>query len=110
MKVYNDINTDEYKECEYELVYKTSTKSEGNKIDELFKKKDRVWSLSIPQRIFDEKVTDLFKIELKKGFCKRYHGEQLIIILENEDEAKVQQLGFVIDKEEREIKFLFEEN
>ena len=110
VKVYNDVNTDEYKECEYKLVYKTSTKSEGNCIDELFKKENRVWYLSIPQNILDEKVTNLFKIELKKRFCKKYHGEQLIVILENEDETKVQQLGFVIDKEEHDIKFLFEEN
>lgn len=110
VKVMNDHNTDEYAEEKYEVVYKTSVKTEGNRIAELFRQEDRVWMITIPEEIISERVTDYFKVVLKKGFCKHYNGEQLVIILENEDEEKVKTLGFVIDKEEQEIKFVFTEN
>ena len=105
VKIYNDHNLDYYADKNFVEVYKTSVKSEGNRIAELFKKEDRVWMLSIPENVVAEKVTDTFKIELKKGFCKKYNGEQIIVVLENANEELVKNLGFVIDKQENEIEF-----
>ncbi len=107
VKVMNDHNTDEYAEDKYEVVYKTSVKTEGNRLAELFKREDRVWTITIPEEIIAERVTDNFKVVLKKGFCKRYNGEQLTIVLDNADEEKVKTLGPVIDKEENEITFTY---
>ena len=105
VKIQNDRNTDEYSEQKYETVYKTSVKSESNRIAELFKKSDRVWTITITEEIITDRVTDDFKVVLKKGFCNRYHGEQLIVVLDSEVEEDIKELGFTIDKEETEIKF-----
>ena len=53
-----------------------------------------------------DRVTNSFKIELNKSFCKRYNGEQLIVVMENSNEELVKNLGFVIDEKENEIKFI----
>ena len=107
VKVLNDKNTDEYNEEKFEVVYRTSVKSEGNLISELQKQENRVWTVTIPDEIINERVTDEFRIELKKHFCKRYNGEQLIIRLGESEGAK--QLGFTIDKADNIIEFKFTE-
>jgi hypothetical protein len=110
VKVLNNKNVDMYKDDKYEVVYKTSVKGEGNKVNELFKQEDRVWQLHIPENIIVNRVTDDFRIELNKSFCKRYNGEQLIVILDNEDDAMIKQFGFVIDKDEPVVKFGYNED
>lgn len=107
VKVLNDKNTDEYNEERFEVVYRTSVKSEGNLISELQKQENRVWTITIPDEIINERVTDEFRIELKKHFCKRYNGEQLIIKFGESEGAK--QLGFTIDKADNIIEFKFTE-
>ena len=107
IKVLNDKNTDEYGEEDYEVDYRTSVKSEGNMIAELSRQQDRVWTVVIPDEIINQRVTDSYKVELKKHFCKKYNGEQLVIKLGDSDNAK--QLGFVIDEAENTIKFKFTE-
>ena len=107
IKVLNDRNTDEYNEEKFEVVYRTSVKSEGSLISELQKQENRVWTITIPDEIINERVTDEFKVELKKLFCKRYNGEQLIIKLGESEDAK--QLGFPIDKADNIIEFKFTE-
>ncbi|MBD5508843.1 MAG: leucine-rich repeat protein [Lachnospiraceae bacterium] len=109
VKVLNDYNTDEYQDEDFQVVYKTSVKSEGNKIAELFKSEDRVWTLTIPEDIINERKTDDFEIELKKHFCKKYNGEQIMVILDNEDEEQRISLGFVIDKEDNILAFTYNE-
>ena len=106
VKVHNDHNLDDYADEDFVVVYKTSVKSEGNRLAELFKKEDRVWTLSIPEEVVADRVTNSFKIELNKSFCKRYNGEQLIVVMENSNEELVKNLGFVIDEKENEIKFI----
>ena len=49
VKVLNDKNTDEYNEERFEVVYRTSVKSEGNLISELQKQENRVWTITIPK-------------------------------------------------------------
>ena len=110
VKVLNDYNTDEYKEEDFQVVYKTSVESEGNRIAELFRSEDRVWKLTIPEKVITERKTDSFEIELKKHFAKKYNGEQIVVILDNENEDKVITLGFVIDKEDNIFAFEYNEN
>lgn len=107
IKVLNDRNTDEYKEEKFEVVYRTSVKSEGNLISELQKQENRVWTITIPDEIINERVTDEFKVELKKIFCKRYNGEQLIIKLGESEDAR--QIGKTIDEKENIVEFTFTE-
>lgn len=107
IKVLNDRNTDEYNEEKFEVVYRTSVKSEGSLISELQKQENRVWTITIPDEIINERVTDEFKVELKKLFCKRYNGEQLIIKLGESEDAR--QIGKTIDEKENTIEFTFTE-
>lgn len=107
VKVLNDKNTDEYNEEKFEVVYRTSVKSEGNLISELQKQENRVWTITIPDEIINERVTDKFRIELKKHFCKRYNGEQLIIKLGESEDAR--QIGKTIDEKENTVEFTFTE-
>lgn len=107
VKVMNNINTDEYKEDDYKVVYKTTTRTEGSRIAELFKKSDRVWNILIPVQVMDELVTNDMRIVFNKSFCKRYNGEQLVVILQNNDNDN-KEYGFVIDSEENEITFTVE--
>lgn len=98
--VLNNRNTDEYKESNYKEVFNTSVKTEGNVIAELFRQEDRVWRLTIPEHIINNRTTDDFKVVLNKQFCSRYNGEQLIVVINAEGKKDH---GFVIDKEENEI-------
>ena len=107
IKVLNDRNTDEYNEEKFEVVYRTSVKSEGSLISELQKQENRVWTITIPDEIINERVTDEFKVELKKLFCKRYNGEQLIIKLGESEDAR--QIGKTIDEKENIVEFTFTE-
>lgn len=107
VKVLNNKNTDEYNEEKFEVVYRTSVKSEGNLISELQKQENRVWTITIPDEIINERVTDEFRIELKKLFCKRYNGEQLIIKLGESEDAR--QIGKTIDEKENTVEFTFTE-
>ena len=107
IKVLNDRNTDEYNEEKFEVVYRTSVKSEGSLISELQKQENRVWTITIPDEIINERVTDEFKVELKKLFCKRYNGEQLIIKLGESEDAR--QIGKTIDEKENTVEFTFTE-
>lgn len=107
VKVLNDRNTDEYNEEKFEVVYRTSVKSEGSLISELQKQENRVWTITIPDEIINERVTDEFKVELKKLFCKRYNGEQLIIKLGESEDAR--QIGKTIDEKENTVEFTFTE-
>ena len=107
VKVLNDRNTDEYNEEKFEVVYRTSVKSEGSLISELQKQENRVWTITIPDEIINERVTDEFKVELKRLFCKRYNGEQLIIKLGESEDAR--QIGKTIDEKENIVEFTFTE-
>ena len=73
----------------------------------LSRKDNRVWIITIPDDIINERVTDYFRVILKKHFCKKYNGEQLVIRLGEDENAE--QLGFVIDKEENTIEFEIKE-
>ena len=107
VKVMNNINTDEYKEDDYKVIYMTTTKTEGSRIAELFKKSDRVWNIVIPVKVMNELVTNDMRIVFNKSFCKRYNGEQLVVVLQNNDNDN-KEYGFVIDSEENEITFTVE--
>lgn len=104
--ILNDKNTDEYKQENYVKVYSTSIKIEGNIIAELLKQEDRVWTLFIPKNIIEERTTDNFKIVLNQYFCKRYNGEQLIVVVDAENKDSIVNYGYVIDREENEILFM----
>jgi hypothetical protein len=105
IKVYNNINVDMYKEDDFKLLYKSTLSTEGNIINELFKQEDRVWKLLIPEYVLADRVTDTFKIELTSNFCKKHNGEQIIVVLENEDKSLEKSLGFVIDEANTVIEF-----
>ena len=109
--VQNDKNTDDYSDENFETVYRTSVKSEGNIFDEVFKKSEvKVWTLKIPENIINERTTDQFKVVLNKHFCKRNNGGDLIIVINSNNEEERQDLKFVIDEEENEIRFTYEES
>lgn len=109
--VQNDKNTDDYSDENFETVYRTSVKSEGNIFDEMFKKSEvKVWTLKIPENIINERTTDQFKVVLNKHFCKRNNGGDLIIVINSDNEEERQDLKFVIDEEENEIRFTYEES
>ena len=109
VKVQNEQNVDEYSEEEnWKTVYKTKVKTEGNAVAELKKDSDRVWKLSIPESIITERTTDYFQVVLKKRFCKRYNGEEIVVVLESENDANVKNLVFVIDEKDNIIKFTVE--
>lgn len=101
VKVFNDINMDEYTEEHFVLMEKTLIHTEDNRFAELFRKEDRVWTVEIPKEVIDVRVTDIFKLEFNKAFCKRYNGEQLIIKIEHKENAE--QRGYVIDEAENII-------
>ena len=107
IKVLNNKATDEYSDENFEVVYRTSVKTEGNLISELQKQEKRIWTITISDEIFNERVTDDFRIELKKQFCKRYNGEKLIIKLGDSEDAK--QIGKEIDEQETVVEFKFTE-
>ena len=107
IKVLNNKATDEYSDENFEVVYRTSVRTEGNLISELQRQEKRVWTITIPDEIFNERVTDDFRIELKKLFCKRYHGEKLIIKLGDSEDAK--QIAKEIDEQEPVVEFKFTE-
>lgn len=104
VKVLNNINTDEYQEDKYNVVYKTSVKTEGSRVAELFKKNDRVWNIVIPAEFVEQLITNDIRIEFKKSFCKRYNGEQLVVVLQNSDNDN-KEYGFVVDGKENVISF-----
>lgn len=108
VKVQNDRSGD-YEESNFVTVYKTSVSTEGSRIAQLFRKNDRVWNIVIPEEIVADRVTDFFKVVLTKSFCKRYNGEQLIVIMDSEDEQVKKQFGFVIDGEDNEISITIKE-
>lgn len=103
--IHNDVNKDYYKDEEFVVVYVTHVHTEGNPLAQLFKKYDRVWRVLIPEDIIENRETDQFLIEFNKRFCKKYNGEQLIIINQSENEDAVKELGFVVDAEENVINF-----
>ena len=103
IKVLNNKNTDEYSEENFKVVYRTSVKTEGSLVSQLQKQENRVWIVIIPDEIINERVTDTFRIKLKKLFCKRYNGEQLVIRLGNGDDAR--ELGSTIDEKETIVEF-----
>ena len=107
IKVLNNKATDEYSDENFEVIYRTSVKTEGSLISELQRQEKRVWTITIPDEIFNERVTDDFRIELKKLFCKRYNGEKLIIKLGDSEDAK--QIAKEIDKADNIIVFKFTE-
>lgn len=108
VKVQNDRSGD-YEESNFVTVYKTSVSTEGSRIAQLFRKNDRVWNVVIPEEVVADRVTDFFKVVLTKSFCKRYNGEQLIVIMDSEDDQVKKQFGFVIDGEDNEISITIKE-
>ena len=108
VKVQNDRSSD-YEESNFVTVYKTSVNTEGSRIAQLFRKNDRVWNVVIPEEVVADRVTDFFKVVLTKSFCKRYNGEQLIVIMDSEDDQVKKQFGFVIDGEDNEINITIKE-
>ena len=102
VKIYNNIECGEYAEDDYRLVYKTSVSSEGNRLDELFKKDNRIWKIVIPEEVIEKLETPDVRLELNKYFCKRYNGEQLVVKIEYE-KNEINEYGFVIDSEENII-------
>lgn len=108
VKVQNDRSGD-YEESNFVTVYKTSVSTEGSRIAQLFRKNDRVWNIVIPEEIVADRVTDFFKVVLTKSFCKRYNGEQLIVIMDSEDDQVKKQFGFVIDGEDNEVNITIKE-
>lgn len=108
VKVQNDRFGD-YEESNFVTVYKTSVNTEGSRIAQLFRKNDRVWNVVIPEEVVADRVTDFFKVVLTKSFCKRYNGEQLIVIMDSEDDQVKKQFGFVIDGEDNEISITIKE-
>ena len=108
VKVQNDRSGD-YEESNFVTVYKTSVNTEGSRIAQLFRKNDRVWNVVIPEEVVADRVTDFFKVVLTKSFCKRYNGEQLIVIMDSEDDQVKKQFGFVIDGEDNEINITIKE-
>ena len=108
VKVQNDRSGD-YEESNFVTVYKTSVSTEGSRIAQLFRKNDRVWNVVIPEEVVADRVTDFFKVVLTKSFCKRYNGEQLIVIMDSEDDQVKKQFGFVIDGEDNEINITIKE-
>lgn len=108
VKVQND-RSNEYEESNFVTVYKTSVSTEGSRIAQLFRKNDRVWNIVIPEEIVADRVSDFFKVVLTKSFCKRYNGEQLIVIMDSEDDQVKKQFGFVIDGEDNEIDITIKE-
>ena len=116
VKVKNNKTNDDYSEDEFVTVLKTSIKSEESRFTELrkiFKRNEvkelRNWTITVDEKTVYERYTDDFKVILKKGFCKLHNGENLIVIMKNEDEKLDQHLQFVIDEADNEIKFIFEE-
>ena len=103
VKVLNNRNADDHNEENFKVVYRTSVKTEGNVVSELSRQEDRVWVIVIADEIINERVTDTFRIELKKLFCKRYNGEQLVIKIGNGVDAR--ELGCTIDEKENTIEF-----
>mgnify|MGYP003295529479 CR=1 FL=1 len=99
---------DEYAEEYFVLMEKTFINTEGNRFAELFRKEDRVWTIEIPKEVIDVRVTDIFKLEFNKAFCKRYNGEQLIVKFGHNENAE--QRGYVIDEAENVIILTYSKN
>lgn len=59
----------------------------------------RVWSISIPNRILNKLESNQIKVVLTKKFCSKANGEQLIIKINNKE------YGFIVDIQETEIEF-----
>ena len=59
----------------------------------------RVWSISIPNRILNKLESNQIKVVLTKKFCAKANGEQLIIRINNKE------YGFIVDIQETEIEF-----
>lgn len=91
VKVYNDENTDEYKEADWQLVEKTFIQKEDKGI----------YSLKIYEDVIKERVTDSFEIKLKKLFIKRHNGDMLMVQIENTELS----YSFEIDKKESVVRF-----
>ena len=96
-KIYNDTNTEEYKDSNYELVHK----------DYVDKEDKGVYFVKIPKKIVEQRKTDYFAVELNKLFVKRHNGDMLIvkIIDENNEDKVMTSYSFEIDKEENVITF-----
>ena len=48
--------------------------------------------------------TDVVCTHFNKSFCKRYNGEQLVVVLQNSDNDN-KEYGFVVDSKENVISF-----
>ena len=101
VKVFNDINTDQYRDEDWKLVYKNYVRKEDQE--------EKIYYINIPKEVFDKKVTDSFKVVLKKLFVKRHNGDMFIvrIIDKDNDNAIIKSYSFEIDKEENEIPFIY---
>lgn len=101
VKVFNDINTDQYRDEDWKLVYKNYVHKEDQE--------EKIYYINIPKEVFDKKVTDSFKVVLKKLFVKRHNGDMFIvrIIDKDNDNAIIKSYSFEIDKEENEIPFIY---
>ena len=93
VKVYNDKNTDDYEEENYEVVYKGYIKKEDKGI----------YYITIPEKIIEERTTDRFQIKLKELFVRRHNGDMLMV----EIEGTKLSYSFEIDEKENMVKFTY---
>ena len=93
VKVYNDKNTDDYEEENYEVVYKGYIKKEDKGI----------YYITIPEKIIEERTTDRFQIKLKELFARRHNGDMLMV----EIEGTKLSYSFEIDEKENMVKFTY---
>ena len=63
------------------------------------KENQRVWLISIPNKILNRLESNQIKVILTKRFCSKANGEYLIIKINNKE------YGFIIDIQETEIEF-----
>ena len=91
VKLYNDVNTDEYEDERYELVYKGYIKKEERGI----------YYIVIPEKIIEQRTTDKFQLQLKELFIRRHNGDMLMVDIEGTKLV----YSFEIDEKENTVKF-----
>ena len=107
VKVQNNKNTDDYMDNNFETVQKGNLEVEGIYLTKLIDKTNaEVWEYTISDETLNNRVSDEFKIVLKKSFVKNFNGQMLIVKIGNGENAKTQ--GFTIDEQETEIKLVME--